>query len=104
MRYVYKLLEMLAEWRRLGKDDFCNLPFAMKMNMEEEDMLRLDRIVTDVIGNRLFIIQKKYASPFVYVDNAHVSTELFKEVKVLSEQLVHCERVLVSYVSKGAEV
>ena len=56
MRYVYKLLEMLAEWRRLGKDDFCNLPFAMKMNMEEEDMLRLDRIVTDVIGNRLFII------------------------------------------------
>ena len=50
MRYVYKLLEMLAEWRRLEKDDFYNLPFAMKMDMEKEDILRLHRTVTGVIS------------------------------------------------------
>ena len=46
--------------------------------------------------------EKLYFS--IHVENADVSTELLREVKVLSEQLIHCERVLVSYVSKGAEV
>ena len=50
MQYVYKLLEMLAEWRRLGKDNFYNLPFAMKMDMKKEDILKLHRTVTGVIS------------------------------------------------------
>ena len=44
MRHVFKAMELLAEWMKVGMYDFCTLPFSLKEHMREEDRERLHSV------------------------------------------------------------
>ena len=50
MRHVFKTLELLTDWMREGRFDFCILPFTLKVNMKDEDRDNLRSIEENAEG------------------------------------------------------
>ena len=44
MRHVFKAMELLVDWMKVGMYDFCSLPFSLKEHMSGEDRERLHSI------------------------------------------------------------
>ena len=53
MKEVFKVLKLLVKWMRLGMYEFFSLPFATKVEMQEDDRTRLRSIRKIHEGTRL---------------------------------------------------